>query len=68
MFWLAPFSLGESWHHNHHAFPRSALHGLRWWEVDTSAWVIRALERLGLVWDVKRVSPERQRAKAVGAA
>ena len=28
--WLALFSLGESWHHNHHAFPRSAYHGLRW--------------------------------------
>jgi stearoyl-CoA desaturase (Delta-9 desaturase) len=34
VFWLALPSFGESWHHNHHAFPRSALHGLRWWEVD----------------------------------
>ena len=34
--WLAVFSLGESWHHNHHAFPRSAYHGLRWWEIDLS--------------------------------
>ena len=34
VFWLALPSLGESWHHNHHAFPRSAFHGLRWWEVD----------------------------------
>ena len=68
VFWLALLSFGESWHHNHHAFPTSASHGLRWWEIDVSAWVIRALERLGLVWDVKRVSPERQRAKALGAA
>ena len=37
VFWLALPSLGESWHHNHHAFPRSAVHGLRWWEVDPSA-------------------------------
>ena len=34
VFWLAVLSMGESWHHNHHAFPRSAAHGLRWWEVD----------------------------------
>ena len=62
--WLAPFSLGEAWHNNHHAFPTSAAHGLRWWEVDLSAWVIRGLERLGLAWDVVRVEPERQSRKA----
>ena len=61
--WLAPLSLGEAWHNNHHAFPTSAEHGLRRWELDPSAWVIRALERLGLAWDVVRVSPERQTAK-----
>jgi stearoyl-CoA desaturase (delta-9 desaturase) len=48
VFWLAVPSLGESWHHNHHAFPRSALHGLRWWEVDVGGLVIRAMHRLGL--------------------
>src|SRR3954454_21410655 len=37
VFWLAIPSFGESWHHNHHAFPRSAAHGLKWWEVDPSA-------------------------------
>ena len=36
VWWLAPFSLGESWHHNHHAFPRSAFHGLQWCELDIS--------------------------------
>jgi stearoyl-CoA desaturase (Delta-9 desaturase) len=61
--WLAPLSLGEAWHNNHHAFPTSAEHGLRRWEVDPSAWVIRALERLGLAWDVVRASSERQAAK-----
>ena len=58
--WLALPSLGESWHHNHHAFPRSATHGLRWWEADVSAGVIRVLERLGLAWNVVRIAPERQ--------
>ena len=58
--WLAIPSLGESWHHNHHAFPRSASHGLRWYELDISALIIAGLERLGLAWDVVRVAPERQ--------
>jgi stearoyl-CoA desaturase (delta-9 desaturase) len=63
VFWLALPSLGEAWHHNHHAFPQSAFHGLRWYELDPSGWAIRVLERLGLAWDVVRVSPERARAK-----
>jgi stearoyl-CoA desaturase (delta-9 desaturase) len=64
--WLAIPSLGESWHHNHHAFPRSAQHGLRWYEVDPSALVISSLERLGLAWNVVRIAPERQAAKLAG--
>jgi stearoyl-CoA desaturase (delta-9 desaturase) len=60
VFWLALPSLGESWHHNHHAFPRSAVHGLRGWELDPSALVIGAMERLGLARNVVRISPERQ--------
>jgi stearoyl-CoA desaturase (delta-9 desaturase) len=66
--WLSLFSLGESWHNNHHAFPTSAFHGLRWYEVDLSGLLIRVLEKLGLVWDVKRVDPSRQARKAAGAA
>jgi stearoyl-CoA desaturase (Delta-9 desaturase) len=62
--WLAPLSFGESWHNNHHAFPTSAHHGLRWWEVDFSAMVIRGLEKVGLAWDVQRPSAERMAAKA----
>jgi stearoyl-CoA desaturase (delta-9 desaturase) len=61
--WLAPLSMGEAWHNNHHAFPTSAAHGLRWWEFDPSALVIRLLERLGLAWDVVRVSPASQARK-----
>jgi stearoyl-CoA desaturase (delta-9 desaturase) len=63
VFWLALPTLGEAWHHNHHAFPRSAHHGLRWWELDPSGWVIGGLERVGLAWDVVRVEPEDQSAK-----
>jgi stearoyl-CoA desaturase (Delta-9 desaturase) len=62
--WLAPFTFGEAWHNNHHAFPTSAMHGLGRLQLDPSALVIRAMERLGLIWNVVRVSPERQRAKA----
>jgi stearoyl-CoA desaturase (Delta-9 desaturase) len=63
LLWLAPFSFGESWHNNHHAFPTSAEHGMRKWEIDPSALVIRALERVGLAWDVVRVDRERQERK-----
>ena len=65
--WLSLLSLGESWHHNHHAFPRSAVHGLRRWELDPSGWIIASLERVGLAWNVIRISPERQSAKVAAA-
>jgi stearoyl-CoA desaturase (delta-9 desaturase) len=65
--WLAPLSLGEAWHNNHHAFPTSAHHGLRPVEraLDPSALVIATLERLGLAWDVVRPAPEQQARKAL---
>jgi stearoyl-CoA desaturase (Delta-9 desaturase) len=66
--WLAVFSLGESWHHNHHAFPRSAYHGLKRWELDPSGLFISFMQRLGLAWNVVRIAPERQRAKTVAGA
>lgn len=66
--WLAVLSLGESWHHNHHAFPRSAYHGLRRWELDPSGLIISAMGRLGLAWNVVRITPERQRARTLADA
>jgi stearoyl-CoA desaturase (delta-9 desaturase) len=66
--WLALPSLGEAWHHNHHAFPRSAVHGLKWWEIDVSAMIIGAMQKLGLAWNVVRISPERQEQKVAGAS
>jgi stearoyl-CoA desaturase (Delta-9 desaturase) len=65
VFWLSLPSLGESWHHNHHAFPRSAVHGLKRWELDPSALVISTMEKLGLAWNVVRIPPERQAQKAI---
>lgn len=55
--------LGEGWHNNHHAFPRNAFHGLYWWQFDLSGLILRFLEKLGMVWDVQRVSQELITAK-----
>lgn len=52
--WLGLPSLGEGWHNNHHAYASSAIFGFRWWEVDLGGLAIRALERLGLAWNVRR--------------
>jgi stearoyl-CoA desaturase (Delta-9 desaturase) len=63
-------AFGEGWHNNHHAFPRSAFHGLRWWQVDVSGYLIWTLERLGLAHEVYRVTPAlltaRRRARNAG--
>ena len=56
--------LGEGWHNNHHAFPTSAFHGLRWWELDLSALVIRGLAAVRLVWNVKRPSMSQMQARS----
>ena len=68
--WLALPTFGEAWHHNHHAFPTSAFHGLRAWEraMDPAGLVLMGLEKVGLIWDVKRVPVESQAAKAMRAA
>jgi len=51
---VALISHGEGWHNNHHAEPRAASHGHRWWEFDMSWWVIRTLEAVGLAKNVVR--------------
>jgi stearoyl-CoA desaturase (delta-9 desaturase) len=66
--WLAIPTWGESWHNNHHAFPTSYRHGLKRWQIDPSAAMIRMMEALGLAWDVVRVDPERARRKAFSEA
>ncbi len=50
--WVALVSYGEGWHNNHHAFPRSARHGLRWWEVDLTWWMVSGLRTLDLATKV----------------
>jgi stearoyl-CoA desaturase (delta-9 desaturase) len=65
--WLAVPTWGEAWHNNHHAFPTSYRHGLKRWQIDPSAGVIRLLELMGLAWDVVRVDPNRRAAKELAA-
>jgi stearoyl-CoA desaturase (Delta-9 desaturase) len=62
--WLAIPTWGEAWHNNHHAFPTSYRHGLRRWQIDPSAGMIRVMEMTGLAWDVVRVDPARRERKA----
>ncbi len=58
---------GEGWHNNHHAFPRSARHGLRWWEIDTSYMMIKGMKWLGLASDIKVPTKDRIEAKKKAA-
>lgn len=53
---LALLTLGEGWHNNHHHWQASANQGFYWWEVDVSFYVIKAMEKVGLAWDVKTPS------------
>jgi stearoyl-CoA desaturase (Delta-9 desaturase) len=57
--WLVGLlAMGEGWHNNHHAFPRSAIHGLGRWQFDGAAWLIVGLERLRLAREVQRIAPD----------
>jgi hypothetical protein len=58
-FLLAVLSFGDGWHNNHHHYPHAAQAGFFWWEADSSFRLIRLLERVGLVWDVRRVPPHK---------
>ena len=62
---VALLAMGEGWHNNHHAFPRSAFHGMKWWQLDVSGIVIHLLEKVGLAWDVQRVPAETADAQRV---
>jgi len=60
---LALITFGEGWHNNHHRYPGSARQGFYWWEIDLSYYSIKALEAVGLVWEVHSV-PQRVLAQA----
>ncbi len=62
-FAIALISGGEGWHNNHHAFPTSARHGLRWWQIDTSWYFIRLLQLFGMAWNIRTPSPKALEAK-----
>jgi stearoyl-CoA desaturase (delta-9 desaturase) len=59
-------ALGEGWHNNHHAFPSSARHGLRWWQIDIAYWVIRVLVLCRLAWKVRLPAAEELAARRRG--
>ena len=56
-------AMGEGWHNNHHAFPRSARHGMSWKQPDPSAWAIWLMEKMGLIKDVVLISRKRIEAR-----
>ena len=66
--WVALLTFGEGWHNNHHADQRSAAHGHRWWEIDTTYLIIRLLARLGLATKVMPPSPRLQALRLGGTS
>ncbi|TAK73713.1 MAG: acyl-CoA desaturase [Gammaproteobacteria bacterium] len=52
-FLLAILTLGEGWHNNHHHYPATARQGFMWWEIDITYYVLKLLEKLGVIWNVK---------------
>lgn len=60
---IGVLAMGEGWHNTHHAFPASARHGLAWWELDVSYWIVRGLAKVGLASQVKVPPAERIAAK-----
>ncbi|PRQ52692.1 putative acyl-CoA desaturase [Rosa chinensis] len=62
---LGLLALGEGWHNNHHAFEYSARQGLEWWEIDTTWYIIRFLEAIGLATDVKLPTEAHKKRKAL---
>ena len=71
--WLALLTMGEGWHNNHHHYCASARQGFRWWEIDVTYYLLRALQRVGLIWDVREppahvMHPQRADGAATRAA
>ncbi|MFP4070233.1 MAG: acyl-CoA desaturase, partial [Opitutales bacterium] len=64
--WVALLTFGEGWHNNHHRWPLSARQGMYWWELDLTYLMLRVLEKLGLIWDLK-VYPDKIYAEAAAS-
>ncbi len=68
--------MGEGWHNNHHYFMNSTRQGFYWWEFDMTYYILRALQAVGLVWDIKEpparvvrsggAAPARRHSRALG--
>lgn len=54
-FILAMITLGEGWHNNHHYYAASTRQGFYWWEVDITYYMLRAMQAVGLIWDIREV-------------
>lgn len=65
--WVALLTFGEGWHNNHHRWPLSARQGMYWWEFDLTYLVLRFLQAIGIVWDVK-VYPKKIYEEALAGA
>jgi stearoyl-CoA desaturase (delta-9 desaturase) len=61
LWWVGVLAFGEGWHNNHHAYQRMARQGHKWWELDVTYWVILAMEKLGLAWNVVKEPPKHGR-------
>jgi stearoyl-CoA desaturase (delta-9 desaturase) len=64
VWWVALVTYGEGWHNNHHAYPRMALHGHKWWEFDMTYTTIRLMKLFGLAWDVVDYKHKSEKAHA----
>jgi stearoyl-CoA desaturase (delta-9 desaturase) len=63
--WLVGvLAFGEGWHNNHHAFENSCRHGLKWWQVDMTWYLVKMLEKVGLAWDLKYPTESKMRRLA----
>ena len=60
--WVGILAFGEGWHNNHHAFEFSARHGLEWWQINCTYYLIWAMQKLGIATNVK-LPTERQKAR-----
>ena len=61
--WVALLAYGEGWHNNYHAFPTSARHGMRFWEIDPAYAFIRLLQAIGLAWNLQTPPAQRLQFK-----